>query len=38
METLLSVIVAVALLLFLTRKGFRKLVKPRKTENASSKT
>ena len=35
---LLSVIVAVALLLFLTRKGFRKLVKHRKTENASSKT
>ena len=32
---LLSIIVAVALLLFLTRKGFRKLVKSKKTEGAS---
>ena len=32
---LLSIIVAVALLLFLTRKGFRKLVKYKKTEGTS---
>ncbi len=35
---LLSIIVAVALLFFLTRKGFRKLLKSRKTEGASPQT
>lgn len=35
---LLGIIFAVALLLFMTRKGFRKLLKSRKTEGASPQT